>query len=64
MEIARQKAETAGRNLECGYETANGDFIQWKYDGILTGYENDNDVIFARFLRNGEIAGLKRPFKD
>ncbi|QQO10718.1 DUF4288 domain-containing protein [Breznakiella homolactica] len=70
IEMAKQKAEIVGRNLECDYETADGDFIQWKYNGILTIYElenddiNDNNVIFARLLRDSEVSSLKHPFND
>jgi hypothetical protein len=66
----KQKAELVGRNLECEYETANGDFLEWKYDSVLDIYElenkniNDNDVIFSRYLRNDEVSSLKNSFGD
>ena len=68
--LAKQKAEAVGRNLECEYEAANGDFLQWKYDSIMSvnKLEKDNiqdkDILFVRYLRDGEVSSLKQSFGD
>ena len=68
--LAKQKAEAVGRDLECEYETVDGDFLKWKYDSILAinklekNIIQDKDILFARYLRDEEVSSLKQPFGD
>ncbi len=70
VKMAKKKAEIVGRGLECEYVTATGEYLRWKYDGILsinqleTDNIEDSNVVFSRYLRDEEILSLKRPFED
>jgi hypothetical protein len=65
-EDAHEKMEKFAHNLENEYKNNNGETVRWIYDGILSIYQldddiiKDNSVVFSRHLNKDEVLSLRK----
>lgn len=67
---AKGKAKELGLSEEHGFKVSETDSVKWMFDSVERVYEVDGEKffqgleIFSRFLRDSEVANLKKPFTN